>query len=220
MRYFSQQIGQLGLAACACLLQLVRQIGQLGLAACACLLKLVRQIGQLGLAPCACLLQLRQVTLQFPFPTGRIHCPERNTGQVVAQFADPVEDQRVGQGEFREHRHLAPYVIREITLSEHDTATPRARLVRRSVFREKHRRSGCHRFMQIGDRKTFSLAVVVVGEPGIGRHSKIVDHDHRRWMPGKYLVDLLPNRQVVLPMGIEVEQRRPRRQEIFVQKFA
>ena len=161
-----------------------------------------------GLALCPCLLQLLR------------HCLQRHTGQVVVQFCNAIEDQRVDQGEFREHRQLAPYVIREITLSEHDTATSRAGLMRRGVPRKKHRRSGCHRFMQIGDRKTFSPAVVVVGEPGIGRHSKIVDHDHRRWMPGKYLVDLLPNRQVVLPMGIEVEQRRPRRQEIFVQKFA
>src|SRR5437899_2697154 len=102
-RYFSEQIGLLGLAPCACLLQLVRQIGQLGLASCACLLQLVRQ-----------------ATLQSPFP---------------AQFSNAVEDQRVNQGEFREHRNLAPYVIREITLSEHDTATSRAGLSRRGVFR-------------------------------------------------------------------------------------
>src|SRR5690348_9906147 len=71
--------------------------------------------------------------------------------RLVVQFCNAIEDKRVDQGEFREHRQLAPYVIREITLSEHDTATSRAGLMRRGVPRKKHRRSGCHRFMQIGD---------------------------------------------------------------------
>ena len=129
------------------------------------------------------------------------------TGPSGGRGATTVRRQEIRQGDAPKKGAAVDVAGR--VQGDDAAASPGARLFRGGEHRNVER---CSVGQCVGERRRVHAHAGPVIIPGIARiirNAKIVDHDDRPWLGGKDDTDLLPERQVVLPVGVQVEERRP-----------